>query len=99
MIGYIVAINMIRIFSSAVLWALEGINDDNSINIFFFPYTKTYNDAREMGYSKAGALIITIVFAYFTFYVFVYELFVALIIGARMAFDFVFKEKNNDSKV
>lgn len=99
MIGYIVAINMIRIFFSAILWALMGINTDNSINVFFFPYTKTYNDAREMGYSKIGALIITIVFAYFTFYVFVYELLVALIIGARMAFDFVFKEKNNDSKV
>ena len=99
MLGYIVAINLIRIFFSAILWALEGINKDNSINVFFFPYTKTYNDAREMGYSKTGARIITIVFAYVTFYVFVYELIVALFIGAKMAFDFVFKEKKNDSQV
>jgi len=97
MIGYIALINIIRFFFSGILWALGGINKDNSINVFFFPYTKTYNDAREMGYSKAGALIITIVFAYFTFYVFIYELFVAIIIGAKMAFDFVFKERKSDS--
>lgn len=97
MIGYIVAINIIRFFFSGILWAVEGINGDNSINVFFFPYTKTYKDAREMGYSKIGALIITIVFAYVTFYVFGYELFVALIIGAKMAFDFVFKERKSDS--
>ena len=90
---YIVVINIIRIFFSAILWAIEGINKDNSVNVFFFPYTKTYNDAREMGYSKTGARIITIVFAYVTFYVFVYELIVALFIGAKMAFDFVFMEK------
>lgn len=90
---YIVVINIIRIFFSAILWGIEGINKDNSVNVFFFPYTKTYNDAREMGYSKTGARIITIVFAYVTFYVFVYELIVALFIGAKMAFDFVFKEK------
>jgi len=99
MFGYIVAINTIRIFLSAILWALMGINTDNSINVFFFPYTKVYNDARETGYSKTGARIITIVFAYVTFYVFVYELIVALFIGAKMAFDFVFKEKKNDSQV
>ena len=97
MIGYIVLINIIRIFFSGILWALEGINKDNSINVFFFPYIKTYNDAREKGYSKTGALIITILFAYLTFYVFVYELIVALIIGAKMAFDFVFKERKSDS--
>lgn len=93
MIGYIVLINIIRIFFSGILWALEGINKDNSVNVFFFPYIKTYKDARKTGYSKIGALIITILFAYFTFYVFVYELLVALIICIKMLFDFVFKEK------
>lgn len=97
MIGYIVLINIIRIFFSAILWALMGINTDNSINVFFFPYTKTYKDAREMGYSKTGSMILTILFMYLTFYVFLYELIVAFFVGAVRAFDFVFKEKKSDS--
>lgn len=96
MVGVIVCVVIIRIFLSFILWGVWAINYDNTLNVFFFPYKKVYADFRRV-YSKAGAMILTAVYVYMTYYVFLYELIAAFAIGAKMAFDFVFKERKSDS--